>query len=300
MLHRYVHDHPSPVAASQARASVKFNGNALEKWLCIRDFPTEDIPLEQRFTFDGVAALYGGARPIYPEPLFDDIVAFAGLAATDRILEIGCGTGQATQGFARRGFSVLALDPGSELIGIARENLADFPNIQFTTSTFEAWSGEAAAFKLAIAAQSFHWVAPDIRFARTAAQLSADGTLAVFGNVPLSPASPLGQEFARIYSQYAPSLAGPPAEAWYLPDGPFAALLEQSGDFRPVTHRCYPWSRTHSAASYSDLLRTLSGHRLLLDEQRELLLGAIAETIAAHGGEFELHYETHLYMARRR
>ena len=256
--------------------------------------------MEQRFTFDGVAALYGGARPVYPEPLFDDIVAFAGLAATDRILEIGCGTGQATQGFARRGFSVLALDPGSDLIGIARENLADFPNIRLTTSTFEAWPGEAVAFKLALAAQSFHWVAPEIRFARTAAQLTPYGTLAVFGNVPLPPASPLGPELARIYSQHAPSLAGPPAEAWYLPDAPFATLLEETKYFGPVTHRCYPWSRTHSAASYTDLLRTLSGHRLLADEQREALLGAIAEAITAHGGEFELRYETHLYLARRR
>ncbi|WP_047463185.1 trans-aconitate 2-methyltransferase [Rhizobium rhizogenes] len=256
--------------------------------------------MEQRFTFDGVAALYGGVRPVYPEPLFDDIIAFAGLTSTDRILEIGCGTGQATQGFARRGFSVLALDPGSDLIGIARENLADFPNIHFEESTFEAWQGEMSAFKLVVAAQSFHWVAPDIRFAKTASQLIPVGALAVFGNVPLPPAPPLGPEFARIYSQYAPSLAGPPAEAWYLPDAPFAALFEESDYFGPVTHRCYPWSRMHNAASYTDLLRTLSAHRLLADEHRELLLGAITETIAAHGGEFELHYETHLYMARRR
>ncbi|NTG49270.1 methyltransferase domain-containing protein [Agrobacterium rhizogenes] len=255
--------------------------------------------MEQRFTFDGVAALYGGARPVYPEPLFDDIVAFADLAAKDRILEIGCGTGQATQGLARRGFSVLALDPGSELIGIARENLTEFPNIRFTESTFEASPGEPAAFKLALAAQSFHWVAPEIRFAKTAAQLTPDGTLAAFGNVPLPPASPLGPEFARIYSQYAPSLSGPPAEAWYLPGGFFAALFEESEHFGPVTHRCYPWSRMHSTTSYTDLLRTLSGHRLLADEQREALLGAIAEVIAAHGGEFELRYETHLYLAKR-
>lgn len=255
--------------------------------------------MERRFTFDGVAALYGGARPIYPEPLFEDIVVFAGLKITDRILEIGCGTGQATQGFARRGFPVLALDPGRDLIGIAAENLAEFSGVRFTQSTFEAWAGEAETFKLALAAQSFHWVAPEIGFAKTVAQLTPDGTLAVFGNVPMPPASPLGPEFARIYSRYAPSLSGPPAEAWYLPDGPFAAQFEETDHFGPVTHRCYPWSRSHSAASYTDLLRTLSGHRLLADDHREALLAAIAETITTHGGEFELKYETHLYLAKR-
>lgn len=256
--------------------------------------------MERRFTFDGVATLYGGARPVYPEPLFEDIIAFADLHKTDRILEIGCGTGQATQGFARRGFPVLALDPGRDLIGIAAENLAEFPGVRFAQSTFEAWIGEAESFKLALAAQSFHWVAPEIGFAKTAAQLTPDGTLAVFGNVPLPPEAPLGSEFASIYSRYAPSLAGPPAESWYLPDGPFAAQFEETDHFGPATHRCYPWSRTHSATSYTDLLRTLSGHRLLADTQREVLLRAIATAITAHGGEFELRYETHLYLARRR
>ncbi|WP_414124620.1 hypothetical protein [Rhizobium sp. BR 317] len=55
----------------------------------------------------------------------------------------------------------------------------------------------------------------------------------------------------------------------------------------------------HSPESYTDLLRTLSSYRLLADDRREALLAAIAEVIAAYGGEFELRYETHLYMAKR-
>ena len=83
--------------------------------------------MEQRFTFDSVAGLYNDARPLYPAALFADIMAFARLKAADRILEIGCGTGQATEGFARCDLSVLAVDPGAELIAVARERLAGFP-----------------------------------------------------------------------------------------------------------------------------------------------------------------------------
>ncbi|MEF0939741.1 class I SAM-dependent methyltransferase [Rhizobium sp. BR 362] len=256
--------------------------------------------MEQRFTFDGVAGLYGDARPTYPESVFDDIAAFSGLGSKDAILEIGCGTGQATQDFAHRGFSILALEPGKELIGIARKKLGGFPDIHFAETTFEAWPGEPETFKLVMAAQSFHWVAPEVRFAKTAEQLAPGGTLAIFGNVPMPPASPLAAEFACLYSRYAPSLSGPPAEAWYLPDGPFAKLLGESKYFEPATHRSYPWSRTHNAASYTDLLRTLSRYRLLPDDRREALLAAIAEVIAAYGGVLELRYETHLYMAKRR
>ncbi|MFK0163610.1 methyltransferase domain-containing protein [Rhizobium sp. NPDC090279] len=255
--------------------------------------------MEQRFTFDGVANLYDDARPTYPDALFDDVIAFAGLEDQDQILEIGCGTGQATQGFARRGLSILALDPGEELIAVARKGLEEFPNVRFVQTTFEAFPGEAANFKLIAAAQSFHWVSPDLRFAKTAAQLTPAGTLAVFGNVPMPSEPPFAEEFADIYARHAPQLSGPPAEAWYLPGGPFVEFLRQSEHFEAQAQRCYRWSRTHTEQSYTDLLRTLSSYRLLPTEERETLLSAIADAITAQGGEFELRYETHLYLARR-
>lgn len=254
---------------------------------------------ERRFTFNDVATLYGSIRPAYPDAVFDDIVAFASLAGEGRVLEIGCGTGQATVGFAQRGLDVMALDPGSELIRLARDNLAGFPRTDFCETTFEAWAAGDARFEIVAAAQSLHWIAPEIRYAKIADVLTPDSLLAVFANVPMPIAYALGEDLARIYARYAPSLSGPPAEAWYLPDGPFATEFSQSEFFGPPAHRLYAWARPHDAASYTALLRTLSGHRLLPPEQREALLAAIAEAILAHGGEFELRYETHLYMARR-
>ena len=48
-----------------------------------------------RATFDQAGWLYDEARPGYPEALFDDVVAVSGIPPGGRILEIGCGTGQA-------------------------------------------------------------------------------------------------------------------------------------------------------------------------------------------------------------
>jgi ubiquinone/menaquinone biosynthesis C-methylase UbiE len=93
--------------------------------------------VEQRATFDRVADLYDSARPGYPESLVDDVIATAGLAPGDAILEVGCGTGQATKSFAGRGLRILALDPGPELMRISRERLAGFRDIEFVTTTLE-------------------------------------------------------------------------------------------------------------------------------------------------------------------
>jgi SAM-dependent methyltransferase len=254
--------------------------------------------MEQRFTFDQVASVYRAVRPGYPEALIDDVVVYAKLKPGDPVLEVGCGTGQATKSFATRGLQILALDPGPEMIRAARETLADCSNVQLVEATFEAWPANKAVFQLIIAAQSWHWVAPEVRFAKAAEVLSADGSLAVFGHVPTGLPAPLLDQFKDIFLRHTGTW-GPPPEAGYLPSGPFKDWFDRSGLFGPVEHRCYPWAWPHTTASYTDFLRTRSDFRMLAQATRDELLGEIADAIERQGGEFSMDYETHLYMARR-
>jgi ubiquinone/menaquinone biosynthesis C-methylase UbiE len=255
-------------------------------------------PVEQRFTFDQVASVYSNARPDYPDALVDDVVAYADLKPNDRIFEVGCGTGQATKSFAKRGFPILATDPGSEMLRGARESLAGFSNVEFLQTTFEAWPTDRAAFRLIIAAQSWHWVSPEMRFRKAAEALSRDGSLAVFGQVPVGLPAPLLDQFKEIYLRQIGKW-GPPPEAWYLPNGPFKGWFIASGLFEPVEHRRYFWKWRHTASSYVDFLRTKSDHRMMEPAKRDELLAEIAQAIDGHGGRFEVDYETHLYIARR-
>lgn len=255
--------------------------------------------MERRFTFGEVSDLYGAARPNYPDSLFDDVVEAGNITTADTILEIGCGTGQATQNFARRGISVVAVDPGPKLLRLAQEQLAEYQNVQFVELTFEAWQPVPSTFKMVVAAQALHWVAPEFRFSKPASILPRGGTLAVFGNVP-KPVEPLQDKFVDVYARFAPALLGPPPEAWYLPNGPFAELLEESEHFASPVHKCYSWSRVHTASSYTDLLRTFSSYQMLEGTQREAILEEISSIVTAHGGQFELPYESHLYIASRK
>ncbi len=254
--------------------------------------------MEQRFAFDQVARAYQAVRPDYADALIDDVIAYAGLRSGDVILDVGCGTGQATKSFATRGFAMLALDPGPQMIGAAREALAAFPNVSFAEATFEAWSPPAMPFRLITAAQSWHWVPPGAGFAKAAEVLAPDGTLAVFGHVPVGLDPPLLEQFKQIYQRHI-GYQGPPPEAWYLPDGPFKPAFEASALFGPITHRCYPWQWRHTTASYLAFLRTRSDHQVMAPAQREAVFDAIAAAIDGYGGAFAFDYETHLYMAHR-
>jgi SAM-dependent methyltransferase len=255
--------------------------------------------VEQRFSFNEIAALYDAARPGYPDALFGDVIAAAELAPNDSILEIGCGTGQATRAFAKQGLPMLAIDPGPETIRVARRSLAEFQNVEFVEATFEAWPAQREAFRLIVAAQSWHWVEPAIGFAKAAKVLVPGGTLAVFGHVPVGLDPALLEEFRRIYPRHAGVELGAPPEHDYLPLGMISRQFADTQHFSAATHKSYAWSWAHTTASYTDFLRTRSDLRMLEPARREALLVAIAEAVAAQGGTFKMSYETHLYMARR-
>jgi SAM-dependent methyltransferase len=256
------------------------------------------VPREQRFSFDEVAELYDRVRPSYPAALVEDVLTWSGVTPGERILEIGCGTGLATQLFASRGYRMLCLEPGPEMARVGRARLARFPAVELVQSTLEDWQAEPAAFGLAISAQAFHWVDAAIGLPRLAEALRPGGALAIFGSAPVADASPLREALDRAYAAHAPTLGPLPSTRWYA-GGVVAEQLARSARFGPVELRAYPWSQVYGAEEYADLLSTSSDHRMLPTEQREALLAAIRAAVEEHGGCIEVRYETHLHLARR-
>jgi len=254
--------------------------------------------MEQRFAFDQIANVYKAARPDYPEALIDDVVSYADLKHSDKILEVGCGTGQATRSFAKRGFTIVAMDPGPEMLRGAREGLADFSNVEFLQTTFEAWPATRGEFRLIVAAQAWHWVSAEVRFVKAAEALAPEGSLAIFGQVPVGLPAPLLSQFKEIYLRHTGKW-GPPPEAWYLPSGPFKGWFDESMMFGAVTHKSYLWKWRHTTSSYLDFLRTKSDLLMLESAMREEMLGELAQAIDDGGGRLTVDYETHLYAARR-
>src|ERR1700693_3852716 len=80
--------------------------NKFERHARTRESKMAQDKRQLRTTFDEDALLYDQARQGYPEALFNDIVALSDIPSHGRILEIGCGTGQATVPLARRGYRI--------------------------------------------------------------------------------------------------------------------------------------------------------------------------------------------------
>ena len=201
--------------------------------------------MDQAKSFDKIAELYGQVRRGYPAALFDDLTKLAGLGPDSRILEIGCGTGQATVDLATRAHSVLALDPGAQLIAQAQAQAqtSDIANIQYRVSRFEDFTPAKGGFDLITSAQAWHWVDPAIGFPKAAESLKPGGHFAIFGHVPMSLPEPFNSAFRPIVDRYWPGVWGaPPPQSAYLATGPFAGMINDSGLFGPVTHLGYGWT----------------------------------------------------------
>jgi SAM-dependent methyltransferase len=198
-----------------------------------------------RTTFEEVADLYDRARPEYPASLFDDLVTLCGLAGGGRILEIGCGTGQATLPLARRGLEIVCVELGERLAELARRKLAPFPAVEVVNASFETWEPREAAFDAVVAFTAFHWIEPAVRYEKASRLLREDGSLAVVMTHTVLPddGDPFWAEVQKDYDAVVPSDENrPPLHPHEVED--LSSELEESGYFQNVAVRRHHWDVT--------------------------------------------------------
>ncbi len=258
-----------------------------------------------RTTFDRVAPLYDAARPGYPEALFEDLVSLSGVPSRGRILEIGCGTGQATAPLARRGYSIVCIELGENLAAVARRRLAAYPRVEVRTGAFEDWPAEEDAFDLAVSAEAFHWLDRGKAYRKVARALRPGVALALFWNrhVHSDRSEGFFEAAHEIYRREAPELVEQERLRLPRPDEVSGRTDEtdETGLFVGATVRKYPWEQEYDAAGYIRLLRIYSGHINLDDVSRERLFRGIAGLIDNEfDGRIVKGYLAVLYVAHAR
>lgn len=159
--------------------------------------------------FDEIAAEYDRRRPAYPDELVDQACRVAGIGSGDHVLEVGCGTGQLTRGLVARGLRVTAVEPGANLIALARQNLEGAGGVEFVNVPFEDVALPPGQFQAVFSASAFHWVDPEVSWQKAADVLAPGGTLALVQYFGLEePRSQRDQEAAlAAIRKVAPDVA---------------------------------------------------------------------------------------------
>lgn len=241
--------------------------------------------MENKETFDAVAGEYEKYRPVYPQELFQDLIDYAGVNPSADILEIGCGTGQATSGLVERGFTrITCVELGGQLAKIASEKFQAYADVNVIHSSFEDWHGEERSYDLAISATAFHFIEPQYGYRKVSRLLRAGGAIGFFWTVHVPLYDQVHDEIRAIYQRYAPHLddrqKAQPTEVI----AERKRLTEQSGFFHDVTVKEYRSMATYSSDDYISLLNTHSKHQQLSEPIRNQLFHEMKQTIDERGG----------------
>lgn len=245
----------------------------------------------RRQLFDGVAALYDETRSGYPESVVDGLLETAGLSPGSRVLEVGSGTGQLTIDLARRGLVLTAIDIGPAMAEATRMKVVDF-DVAVETCAFEDFQAPPSTFAAVVSATAFHWIDPQIVWAKSAGLVGPGGWLAILATAERYD-EPLGGAFREQWIRYSDD-----GGAWTTEREPtLVEVIASTGLFDDAvtsTHRerrsMAPASMVHleqtraTTLSYDDATR-----RRFVDDLHRLLDGVARVTLTQ---------ETTLTMAR--
>ena len=151
--------------------------------------------------FNQAAEYYDKYRPGYPQEIIDSLISVTGITEGSDLLEIGCGSGKATEQFIGNGFNILGIDPGEDLVRIGNERFQN-ENIHFVKGRFEEHDFEQKKFDVIYAAQSFHWVPQLIGYIKCFDALKDNGYLALLWNMYVLNDNDADKELLEISKRY--------------------------------------------------------------------------------------------------
>jgi len=258
--------------------------------------------VDLRATFNKEAKLYDLVRPHYPKELFDSIIKITQIQDDAKLLEIGPGTGQATESFAKRGYEIIAVELGSELADVARKKFEKFQNVKIITGAFEDIELSPSSFDLVYSATAINWVKPEVKFSKPHKLLKNGGHLAIIHTNHVSDEK--NDEFflatQPIYKKYKPGGKYNDSLRLSLPSELKADEIDENL-FTSIFFRVFPLVVQYSAKEYAQLLNTYSPTISMEPEQRTRFLKEIEKLIEEKfGGSIQKHFAMTLTIAKKK
>ncbi len=244
--------------------------------------------------FDHAAERYHRVRPRPPAALIQSIVEEAELSSDQWLLEVGCGSGQATELLGGYDFSIVALDTGSHLLDCARERMSNYSRILIEQADFNTFSA-LKPFDALVSVQAFHWFPVAVGLTQAKRLLKPGAALLLAWHRDQSEDTDFYRATQKLYLQY---------HADYPPPQPpascqaYCEALEQSADWSQPEQKNFIWEKEYSGQDYLDLLQTYSDVLNFPTDIRKQFLSEMAQLISQNGGVVKRYFQSVLLSSR--
>ncbi len=235
--------------------------------------------------FAAQALDYDRFRPRYPEGVFDDIMQIAELSVGAAMIEVGAGTGIATESLVNRGLEVTAIEPAAEMAAVAEAKLGH--RAQFFVGRLEDYSA-GHSVELVASFNAWHWIQPEVALDRVAELIEPSGFLALIWTEVIA----WGQE--PFEERLTEAFGSPWVKRLEHVDGSMQPIGDDDR-FDDFQVRHHPFRRSLDAETFVAVTKTYGGHRT--DQQYKVIKRIIDSEF---GGAVEKVEDAALYIAQRR
>ncbi len=253
--------------------------------------------MDFRKVFDGIPQQFDQWRPRYCQELFADLIQFSMLDAQKTALEVGPGTGQATEPILKTGCSYLAIELGENFTEFMKTRFGAYSNFQIVNADFETHELGNDRFDLIYSAAAFQWIPEKIGYPKAYAALKSGGAFAMFMTRPdIRPGGGYTDEplYTRIQEVYAKH---------FFPETEYACKLDYDArvkyGFVDLQSRFYQRTREFTADQYVSYIGTHSDHITLKEPYRSEFYKGIRDVIMDEGNRITLYDKITMYLARK-
>ena len=179
---------------------------------------------------------YDAIRPGYPPELVAAAIEAGALDGESSVLEIGSGTGKLTELLIRRGLRVHAVEPGANLVEVARQRVGATAPVHFEIARFEDADLPSGTLRRGVLRDGLPLGRALVGWRKVAAVLSRDGLLALLTHIAIHDersAAHGARRFRDILREHAPGSA----TGWTIPqtlEAAVAAAHEQRANASAV------------------------------------------------------------------
>lgn len=253
-----------------------------------------EVVMESRGVFDTIPEAFDQYRPHYSPELFDDLIRYADVGADKAVLELGPGTGQATDPILDTGCAYHCIELGKHLASKMSEKYGSRENFHIVNDDFITHDFGEQKFDMIYAARTIQWIPEAIAFSKTFDLLKPGGVLAMI-HIYSDYQTPNPQLFDQIQKVYAQHFR--PVTAYQHRD--FQHQHAVNYGYIDYERREYHGRRRFNADQYIALLGTHSDHITIPEPHRTPFFTGLRQAVVDAGNVIE-YDDTHVLMLARK